>query len=117
MVSPLRSGVMVRSSSCTTSSCAPSLRVSCARVLEFLGAPRDPADLQAVVEANSKDRMRAKEATSEFLATQHTDGSTFVRADRSSDWVRDVPLGDRLRFEVVCGPALNAAGYEVARTH
>ncbi len=88
-----------------------------ARVLEFLGAPRDPADLQAVVEANSKDRMRAKEATSEFLATQHTDGSTFVRADRSSDWVRDVPLGDRLRFEVVCGPALNAAGYEVARTH
>ncbi len=88
-----------------------------ARVLEFLGAPRDPADLHAVVEANSKDRMRAKEATSEFLATQHTDGSTFVRADRASDWVRDVPLGDRLRFEVVCGPALNAAGYEVARTH
>jgi Sulfotransferase domain len=82
------------------------------RVLTFVGRTADPADLEAIVAANSKERMRAKEASSEFLASQRTDGTPFVRSDRASSWDRDVPTASRARFEAVCGPALAAAGYE-----
>jgi Sulfotransferase domain len=86
------------------------------RVLAFLGCESDRADLEAVVAANGKEQMRAKEASSTFLASQRNDGTPFVRPDKSSDWERDVPDADKRRFEAVCGPALLAAGYDVATT-
>jgi hypothetical protein len=86
------------------------------RVLAFLGAEPARADLEAIVAANGKEQMRAKEASSTFLASQRNDGTPFVRADKSSDWERDVSDVDKRRFEAVCGPALIAAGYDVVTT-
>jgi hypothetical protein len=82
-----------------------------ARVLRFLGTEPDAAMLADVVAANSKDRMRAKEAQSAFLGSMKTDGSPFVRHDRSLGWSDLVPEEARSRLERVCGPARRAAGY------
>ncbi len=83
------------------------------RVLAFLGREFERADLEPIVAANNKERMQAKEASSEFLASQRTDGTPFVRSDRASSWERDVPAVAKVRFEAACGPALAAAGYDM----
>jgi hypothetical protein len=84
-----------------------------ARILAFCGVVDrgSSASLDEVVARNGKEQMRAKEAQSEFLARMPTDGSPFVRADRREGWEDLVSLSDRVRFEAVCAPALQRAGY------
>jgi hypothetical protein len=82
-----------------------------ARILRFLGVEPDAAALVAVVEANTKARMRAKESSSTFLRSMPTDGSAFVRPDRDRGWTELVPESERARFERACGAALTGAGY------
>lgn len=83
------------------------------RILRFCGV--DPhalrTDLATVVERNSKEQMRAKEARSTFLASMSNDGTPFVRPDTREQWPDLVPAVDRQRFEDVCAPALLAGGY------
>lgn len=96
-----------------------------ARVLAFLGFSPGPgpgaegrgvgpAWLAEVVAANTKDRMRAKEASSAFMASHRTDGTPFVRPDSGPTWDEVVGKSARARFEAVCAPALLSAGYAVA---
>lgn len=81
------------------------------RVLSFVGRPVDDDTLTRVVAANTKERMRAKEATSRFLASQHTDGSPIVRPDRNQRWEDLVAADARAEFDQACGQALASAGY------
>lgn len=84
------------------------------RILAFLGRPAPDADfLATVVARNSKESMRAKEASSSFLASMSTDGTPFVRPDTKETWADLVPVGERARFEEVGGRSLLAAGYEL----
>jgi len=85
------------------------------RILAFCGLEpaMSAADLATVVARNSKDQMRAKEASSEFLKSMNTDGTPFVRPDTREGWADLVPLVDRVHFEQVCGPVLLAGGYEL----
>lgn len=85
-----------------------------ARVVAFLGVTVEPARLAEAVEANTKDRMRAKEASSAFLASKATDGTPFVRSDRRKGWDELVPAPVRETFESRCATALAGAGYAVA---
>jgi hypothetical protein len=90
-----------------------------AGILAFCGADRrvpGAVSLEEVVERNGKEQMRAKEATSAFLATMKTDGTPFVRSERREGWEDLVPAEDRARFEQVCATALQAAGYPLHRT-
>ncbi len=87
-----------------------------ARVLTFVGHPVDDATVARVVAANTKKRMRAKEAASEFLTRQRTDGSPLVRPDGRQGWAELVPADARASFEAACGRALASAGYPVSRT-
>ncbi len=81
-----------------------------AAVLAFLEA--EPAvDLDTVVAANTADRMRAKEAQSEFLQRENRDGSTFVSGGDRAPWDEVVPVELRRRFEAVVGEGLRALGY------
>lgn len=81
------------------------------RVLTFVGRPVDDDVIARVVAANTKDRMRAKEADSRFLGSQRTDGSPIVRPDRRQGWADVVPADARAAFEQACGEALADAGY------
>lgn len=86
------------------------------RILAFCGIEQHDMDaglLDDVVTRNSKEHMRAKEASSTFLASMSTDGSPFVRPDGRERWTDLVPASDRIRFEQVCGPALVVGGYEL----
>lgn len=85
-----------------------------ARVLRFLGRDHAGVDLESVVAANGKERMRAKEAASTFLTAQRTDGSPFVRPDRAGGWAEETTAAQRERFAAACGTALAAAGYAVS---
>lgn len=88
------------------------------RTLAFLGVKdMSDEDLGRVVAANTKERMRAKEATSTFLASMETDGSPFVRPDVRPGWAELVPATARQRFESTCGEALRAAGYAAGTGH
>jgi hypothetical protein len=82
------------------------------RALTFLGRPLDTEALARIVAANTKARMRAKEAGSRFLAGRPTDGSPVVRPERGQGWAELVPAGARARFEEACSAALAAAGYQ-----
>ncbi|MGH9244207.1 MAG: sulfotransferase domain-containing protein [Acidimicrobiales bacterium] len=84
------------------------------RVLTFLNVDRDPGVLDDVVAANTKARMRAKEANSAFLGSMATDGTPFVRPDRKPRWADVVPEPIRDRCERAWRPALEACGYGVA---
>ncbi|MGH9187217.1 MAG: sulfotransferase domain-containing protein [Acidimicrobiales bacterium] len=84
-----------------------------ARILEFLGIEPDPGALADIVAANTKDRMRAKEATSAFLASMTTDGTPFVRPERPAGWSDLVPEDVRTRSERALAPVLRACGYTV----
>jgi hypothetical protein len=81
------------------------------RALTFLGRDRDRDFLARVVAANTKDRMRAKEGDSRFLAGRRTDGTPVVRPERNQSWADLVSAEARARFEAACGAALTAAGY------
>lgn len=82
-----------------------------ARALAFLGMAADEVALGEVVSANTKERMRSKEARSAFLGARRTDGTPFVRPDRRQGWAEVVPAGVRERFQRTAGEALAAAGY------
>jgi hypothetical protein len=82
-----------------------------ARVAEFLGRDAERPELERVVEANTKERMRAKELASRVLQRQNTDGSSFVRPDRKRTWRDLVSPADAEAFEQVTGAALRAFGY------
>ncbi len=69
-----------------------------------------------MVAANTKQRMRATEAASEFLTRQRTDGSPLVRPNGRQGWAELVPAGARAAFEQACTEALASAGYPVSRT-
>jgi len=81
------------------------------RVLEFLGNPVDDETLARVIAANTKQRMQAKEAASEFLISQHTDGSPLVRPDGRPKWAELIPADARAEFDRACRAALTSAGY------
>ena len=83
------------------------------RILSFLGTDVDPEALPALVDANSKDRMRQKESASAFLRSMTTNGSPFVRPDDELGWTDLVPVAARARFDRICGAALLASGYEL----
>lgn len=82
------------------------------RILTFLEAEADEAELRNVVACNTKERMRAKEGASTYLASQRSNGTPLVRPDDREGWSELVPPPLRERFERICGPALIAAGYE-----
>jgi len=86
------------------------------RVVGFLGRPVDSEVLARVVAANTKERMRAKEDTSRFLARQQTDGSPLVRPDRRQGWAEVVPADARAEFDEACGEALSRSGYPAGGT-
>jgi len=86
------------------------------RVLTFVGRPVGDETVARAVAANTKQRMRAKEAASEFLTRQRTDGSPLVRPDGRQGWAELVPAGARAAFEQACAEALASAGYPVSRT-
>lgn len=81
------------------------------RVLAFLGREVDHVVLATIVRAHTKERMRAKEATSRFLVRRHSDGTPVIRPDRLLGFAEQVPADVRARFERACGAALEAAGY------
>ena len=82
------------------------------RVLSFVDMPADDARIDAAVEANTKEKMQAKEGASAHLQSRNVEGTTFVRADRRAtvDEVLAPPTLERLRHTFA--PALAAAGYE-----
>jgi len=86
-----------------------------ARVLAFVGHAVDDEVVARVVAANTKERMRAKEAASRFLASQTTDGSPIVRPDRRQGWADLVPADTRAEFDQACAGALASAGYPAGR--
>lgn len=85
-----------------------------ARTLAFLGTERSARDLRDVVAANTKDRMRDKEARSEHLRRLQPEAQPFVRPDDRPGWVDLVPPPARERFDLICAAALAGAGFEPA---
>jgi hypothetical protein len=83
------------------------------RVLEFVGGPRDADAITAAVALNSKEGMRAKEATSTQLARTSVDGTPFVRPERAHtiDDVVDPATATRVRD--IIRPAMVAVGYDL----
>jgi Sulfotransferase domain len=79
-----------------------------AAVLAFLGVDVDRQALAEVVAANERERMRAKEATSEFLRSR-IDVAAAVAEPRR--WADAVGPDARERFERAVGDAMAAAGY------
>jgi Sulfotransferase domain len=82
-----------------------------ARIITFLGLKPENHQLEEVVAANSKERMRVKEQTSRVLQSQNTDGSFFVRPDGGPSWEEQVEPAMLQTFEEVAGAALQAFGY------
>ena len=81
-----------------------------AGVLEFLGRPAGEDSIVRSIDANSKDRMRAKEAGSRILQSQNVDGSSVV-SHRSQDFTELFGEEAAAEFESAAGPALRAFGY------
>jgi hypothetical protein len=81
------------------------------RALTFLGSPRSDKVLAEVVAANSRDRMRAKEATSEFLRAQMRTDVRFVGDEDRQTWRDLLDPDDHARFEAALARGLKAFRY------
>ena len=79
-------------------------------LLSWLGAQVDPDRIASAVAANSKSRMRAKEATSTFLQARPSDGTPFVRADGECGWP-DLFAGCADHLDLALREPLAVAGY------
>ena len=84
-----------------------------ARVLDFLGADVPRQRVAASVDANTKERMRAKEGESAFMRRRFGGGDSFVREDIAGAVKPAFGPEARARLEATFAPALRAFGYDV----
>jgi hypothetical protein len=82
-----------------------------ARTLAFLGSPRSDEVIAEVVAANSRDRMRAKESSSQLLRAQARAELQFVGDVGRETWRELLDADGQARLEAALAPGLRAFDY------
>jgi len=80
------------------------------RIMDFVGLPASPGQVEAALKANTLERMQEKEQAATVLKVKRTD-IPVVRSGGTRQWEDELPPGQLAEFDAWSGDLLGELGY------